>query len=176
MEIWKDVIGYEGIYQVSSLGRVKRVAGGHGATPGRVLKPIKHPNGYLQVCLYRDKKVSRKYVHRLVLEAHVGPAPEGCEGNHKSGDKTDNRIGNLGWVTRSENNKHAYRVLGREPTIAPPRGEAHGQSKLADEDVIEIRELWATGKYLQRELAEMFGVTRQTIGKIVNRRLWRHVA
>jgi len=125
-EIWKDVVGFEGIYQVSSLGRVKRVMG-YQCRKERILKPQQHRSGYLSISLSRDGQVSRKSVHRMVLEAHVGPAPEGCEANHRNGNVTDNRVANLEWVTKSENNQHAYRVLGRDPP--PVKGEANGRAK-----------------------------------------------
>jgi hypothetical protein len=173
VEEWKDVVGYEGIYQVSSLGRVMRVAGGHGATPGRIMKPMRDGNGYLQVSLYRDRKRARLYVHRMVAIAFLGQQPPGCEVNHKNGDRDDPRAENLEWVTRSENHRHAYRVLGRE--AAPSKGEAHGRSKLTRDDVKRIRMLYATGEYLQAELGEMFGVTGATIGQVVRRETWKHV-
>jgi len=172
-EIWGDVIGYEGLYQVSDRGRVKRVAGGQGAQAGRVLKPqLNTVTGYLHVGLSQDGKVSRKYVHRLVLEAHVGSAPSPKhEGNHKSGDRANNRVENLEWVTRAENERHAFRELGHEGA----KGEANGSAILTRDDVIEIRELWATGEYLQRELAEMFGISEGAIGHIVRRETWKEV-
>jgi len=175
-ERWRDVIGYEGIYQASNLGRVMRVAGGvQGATAGRILKPIKQSDGYLRVALCRDGKRKQVPVHRLVLEGHVGSAPSPKhEGNHKSGVRDDNRVENLEWVTRSENHKHAYRVLARDPVCV--LGEAHGLAKLTARKVCQIRELYASGNYTQRELGEMFGVHQVTIGRIVRRETWKHVS
>jgi len=173
-EVWKDVVGYEGVYQVSSLGRVKRVAGGMGATPGRILKPHRRPDGYLTANLCRDGKPKQVRIHRLVAERFLGPAPSPRhEVNHKNGDKTDNRVENLEWVTRSENHTHAYRQLGRQ--AAPTKGEASNLSKLTRRDVVEIRKLWATGKYTLAELGEMFGVSKSNISMIVNRKTWQHV-
>lgn len=172
-EIWKDVEGYEGLYQVSNRGRVMRVAGGMGATPGRILRPGKTTAGYLQVSLCRDRRRKRISVHRLVAIAFLGPAPKGCEVNHKNGDKADNRAENLEWVTRSENHAHAYRVLGNQ---CPCReGEANGHAKLTDRKVRRIRKLYDTGKHTQAELGEMFGVAENTISQVVNRKTWRHV-
>jgi len=173
-EEWRDVNGYEELYQVSDRGRVKRVARGHGTHPGRILRPGQHRNGYLTVMLYRDGKQARVYVHRLVAVAFHGPAPEGCEVNHRNGDKHDNRTENLEWMTKSENHKHAYRVLGQEPISI--KGEANGHSKLTRREVVEIRRLYATGDYTQRELGEMFGVSDVCISLIVRRKRWAHVS
>lgn len=174
MEVWKDVVGYEDVYQVSNRGRVMRVASGMGATPGRILKPAWAGRGYLIVTLCRDGKGKRVYVHRLVLEAHVGPAPSPAhEGNHKNGDKTDNQVENLEWVTASENQLHACRILGKKnPGL---KGEAHGSAKLTEEDVKEIRRLYATGDHTKAGLGRMFGVSDVTIGHIIRRKTWRHI-
>jgi len=172
-EQWKDIDGYEGLYQVSDRGRAKRVAGGPSTHAGRILKPIKHPNGYLTVTLYRGGKSKQMLVHRLVAIAFLGDPPPGCEVNHKNGDKTDNRTENLEWVTASENMKHAYRVLGKQAPCV--NGEAHGCSKLMRREVIEIRKLSDVGGHTQAELAEMFGVSKGNIGYIVRRKSWKHV-
>lgn len=175
-EEWKDADGYEGLYQVSNMGRIMRVAGGQGAQAGRILKPILNRHtGYLHVGLYRDGKRTYLYVHRLVATAFLGvQLSPNHEINHKNGNRADNRVENLEWITRSENHKHAYRVLGRE--AAPSRGEAHGGSKLTRRDVRQIRKLYKTGDHTQADLAEMFGVAKPTIGHITRRETWKHVA
>jgi len=170
-EIWKDVIGYEGLYQVSNLGRVMRVAGGMGATPGRILKPWLQNGGYLQVTLSANDRRKVLSVHRLVAEALLErPSPAHNEVNHKNGVKSDPRVENLEWVTRKQNLAHRETILG-----ISSKGEANGLAKLADEDVIEIRELYATGKYTQVELGEMFQVSFATISDIVRRETWQHI-
>ena len=173
-EIWKDVVGYEGMYQVSDRGRARRISKGPGTYPGRLLKPYTDAYGYLRVDLRCNGKRKNATVHRLVAEAFLGPAPSPKhEVNHKNGDRVDNRVENLEWVTRSENLTHAFRVLGSRHGIS--QGEAHGQAKLTRRDVVEIRRLWATGDYTQAELGEMFGVTQSTIHLIVTRKHWKHV-
>lgn len=169
MEIWEDVIGFEGLYQVSNMGHVKSFH--RDKIHGQILKPISHSGGYLWVNLSRDGEQWHKYVHRLVAEAFLGQAPPGYEVNHKNGDKADNRAKNLEWVTHSKNGLHAHRVLGREA----PKGEGVGTSKLTDEKVVEIRRLYNIREHTQRELGRMFGVTREEIWRIVHHKLWQHV-
>jgi hypothetical protein len=173
-EEWEDVVGYEGVYQVSDYGRVRRAAPGPGTWPGRVLKPGRAGRGYLTVDLSLDGRIERMYVHRLVAEAFFGPAPSPKhEVNHKNGVIDDNRVENLEWVTPSENQLHACRILGRKnPGF---RGEAHSQVKLTRRQVRSIRRLYETHKYTKAELGRMFGVTQENIGHIVRRKTWRHV-
>jgi len=174
-EEWKDVVGYVGLYQASSLGRVKSLKPGR-RRYGCILRPARNNRGYLTVALYQDGKQSRVYVHRLVAEAFLGsqPSPD-HEVNHKNGDKVDNRVENLEWVTKSENHKHAYGVLGRKPMLPNFCGEQHGMSKFTDGKVVEIRRLYATGNHSYRELGRMFGVSHNNIGRIVRCETWQHV-
>lgn len=108
-EIWKDIAGFEGIYQVSSLGRVRSLTRKvwNYTKPGRVLKPHMKPNGYLQVSLKSPERSEKHfYIHRAVAEAFI-PNPKGLrQVNHKNFDKTDNRVENLEWVTPQENILH----------------------------------------------------------------------
>lgn len=101
-EEWRPVVGYEGLYEVSDLGRVKRVAAGQGATPG-IRKQSTHPSGYKQVSLSKGNRQRTHKAHRLVLEAFVGPRPEGMESCHANDIPGDNRLENLRWGTRREN-------------------------------------------------------------------------
>ena len=102
-EIWKDIEEYEGLYQVSNLGRVKRV------TTGRILKGCKHSGGYLHICLYKNGSQFTKIIHRLVAQAFI-PNPESKpQVNHIDEDKTNNMVSNLEWSTSNENNNHGTR-------------------------------------------------------------------
>ena len=127
-EVWRDIPGYEGKYQASSLGRirsldrvVKRRNWSSFRLPGRVLKPRLSHKGYLLVGLCTEARTKNYSVHRLVARAFI-PNPKGKpEINHRNGDKTDNRVENLEWVTTAENVRHSITVLGHTrstPTYA----------------------------------------------------------
>ena len=111
------VVGYEKRYEVSDDGRVRN----NGKRKGGEIRPTKNramhnQNGYPCLTLYKGAKGKLFYVHRLVLEAFVSHRPKGMECNHKNGIKTDNRLKNLEWCTRSENLKHAFRIGLAKPT------------------------------------------------------------
>lgn len=98
-EIWKDVAGWEGLYQVSTYGRVKSLKYGK----ERILKHSKNSSGYLTVGLSIESKTFSKVVHRLVAIAFVPNPDNKCDVNHIDEDKTNNNVNNLNWMTRSEN-------------------------------------------------------------------------
>lgn len=126
VEEWRPVVGFEGIYEVSSLGRIRRVgraartgrAYGGGARIGRIRKPQTVKGGYKVVALWRDGRQTMRLVHLIVAEAFLGPCPDGMEVNHKEGrNKWDNSVANLEYMTRTENMKHAYRTGLRTTTV-----------------------------------------------------------
>ena len=113
-EIWKDIEGYEGLYEVSNYGRVKSLGNGKSTNKNnckeRILKPRKNRYGYLQVGLYKEGKVKRPCIHRLVAEAFI-PNTENLEQvNHIDEDKTNNCVENLEWCTREYNNNYGTRI------------------------------------------------------------------
>ena len=111
-------------------------------------------------------------VHRAVALAFIGPRPDGYQVNHRSGDKLDNSVANLEYVTCRRNIRHAWRTgLYRSEHS---RGEKNPFAKLTDEDVQAIRQLSASVPIGQ--LATQFGVTRENIWQIVKRKTWKHVA
>lgn len=112
MEIWKSVSGYEGIYEVSNAGRVRR--------NGRILKPWRTKNGYIHVTLCSDKRKKQVLVHRLVAKAFLEDIPGKDYVNHKNCNPSDNRVENLEWVTQSENVKYSY-ITGRAKNVARKR-------------------------------------------------------
>jgi hypothetical protein len=118
MELWKDVKGYEGFYEVSNLGRVRRVCkyvgsglrfNDHVLRRGGVLKQNKKRNGYLTVDLSKDNTVKTISVHRIVAEAFLEKIDGKDFVNHKNCNREDNRVENLEWCTPKENSEHAKR-------------------------------------------------------------------
>ena len=166
-EEWRPAVGFEGIYAVSDRGRVRRVAPAAGTRVGHILKQTRDTDGYLRLSLRRDSQRITRKVHRLVAEAFLGPCPDGYEGNHRNGIKTDNRPDNLEWVTHFGNACHAV-TLGLHPW-----GERHRAAKLKEADVLIIRA--AMGKVKVRQLAQQFGVARRTIYNVQGRKNWRHI-
>lgn len=168
-EKWVDVLGFEGVYAISSLGRVMRVSGGAGSRAGRILKPDTSTKGYLRVSLYKGKRKEtyRPFVHQLVARAFIGPCPVGYQVNHIDGDKTNNRPANLEYATLLENLVHARRT-----GLLDVHGENHPQAKLTPRNVQDLRCMYATGDWSQRELATKFAISQTQVGRIVRNESW----
>lgn len=169
-EQWRPVIGYEGLYEVSDLGRVRSLARqtSMGARGGRVLKPNPLPKGYLAVTLSRPPNVKRRvaYVHTLVLEAFVGPRPPGMDACHSPDPTPANcRLDNLRWDTR-RNNFADKRQHGTQT-----RGGRHPQALLTEEQAAEILASSESGSALARR----FGVTQSTVSAIRRGKNWKHL-
>jgi len=133
----------------------------------RKMKPRPTPRkGRLRV------DIDRKWiqVHRLVLEAFVGPCPDGMQGLHWDDDVSNNCISNLRWGTPRENKVDA----SRNGRLTFPRGEQHGCAKLKPEQVKEIRNRVSDGESLA-SMGRLFGVTTSGIYRIVHRKTWAHV-
>ena len=105
-EVWKDIPEYEGLYQVSNLGRVKSLK------REKFLKPNVDAYGYLCVDLYKNKNHNFKRIHRHVAEAFIPNLENKPQINHIDGNKQNNNVNNLEWVTPCENIKHKFDVLG----------------------------------------------------------------
>ena len=163
-EIWRPVVRWEGYYEVSNFGRVRRVLPGNGTRSGRILTPIRLSNGYVHVSLSRDNQHHAHSVHRLVLGAFRGSDSRPV--NHVNGLKADNRLSNLEYVTPSQNTAHAYRT----GLLRIYKGRNH-YAKLTPEAVRAIR----VAPGLHREIAKMYGIGRRTVGDIKAGRRWANL-
>lgn len=173
MEIWMDVTGFEGEFAVSNYGRVKSleryVKNGNGRriVRERIRVQGKHPQGYLTIAYKVDSPPL--LVHRVVA-LHFIPNPDKkAFVNHKDGNKQNNRVDNLEWATRQENEDHAY-----ETGLKNSTGSNNSMAKLNEDKVRMIRTLSKTGASI-KDLASEYGVHRVTIGRIINNRVWASV-
>ncbi len=170
-EVWRDVLGYEGYYQVSNMGRIKSLSRStyHFKNKERLFKMNPEKDGGIRVFLSKDLKNTRFQLHRLVAFAFI-PNPKNLPFiNHISGNRADNRVENLEWVTPSENILHAYRI-----GLKNAEGMNNGQAKLKDEDIIKIKQLYKDGVF-QKEIAKIFNVCRPLISMIVCNKIWKHL-
>jgi hypothetical protein len=175
--VWKPIKDYEGYYEVSSDGLVRslerrvpyRIKGFTRRQLGRIMSPARDGYGYLFVVLHRNSVKKTKKVHQLVAETFIGEV-DGKQVNHKDGDTNNNNVDNLEYVTPRENTWHAINVLGRRRD-----GEYHWHSKITNEDVVRMRELYKTGKYTQFDLSDIFGIHRGQISKILNHKSWGNI-
>ena len=163
---WKWIKGYKGLYRISRTGKIKSY---HKGFKGKILVQAENLQGYKIIGLYKNGRGKTFSVHRLVLETFVGSCPEGMQACHNDGDKTNNKVSNLRWDTPRNNSKD--RVL--HGTQA--KGEIIGTSILTDEEVLEIRELYATKEFSITKLATIYEVGKSTIRYIINGTYWAHV-
>lgn len=157
-EIWRPVIGFEELYSVSNIGRVRRDKRAKRTYPGRLL--TQHPNnsGYMQVHLSRDGDNVRR-VHRLVAEAFIGPCPVGREVNHRDGQKENNAASNLEYVTRGENINHTIRMYG-------PRRK---RVKLTAHEESQIVRMHTMKSHTYKEMADLFCLSISGVWQVLRR-------
>ncbi len=172
-ESWRPVLGYESLYEVAADGRVRsldRTTQSGQKRRGKTLKPLFSGNGYYQVALALHGAVARRSVHRIVAEAFIGLAPSPAHQiNHKNADKSDNRCANLEWVTAQSNTAHATRLGLR------PFGIRHGNARLTDEEVREIRARYIKSGESQKRIAADYGISQVSVSCICRRKTWKHV-
>lgn len=162
-ENWRRVAtpGFETLYEVSDLGRVRRAKSGH------VLKPGAHPKGYWNYTLANGVR-KNALGHRLVLEAFAGPCPEDHEARHLDGNRKNNQLGNLIWGTSSENEDDKK---GHD-TVA--YGERNGMARLTTGQVQEIIHRCESGE-TQQSIARAFGIKQPQVSRLVNGKRWGHL-
>ena len=169
VEVWKPVVGYEGLYEVSDQGRVRSLdrkfinaRGQRRTCKGRILSQSL-VEGYPQVALCSWGHMRLRKVHQLVLESFTGPRPGvGWDACHCDGIKTNNAIGNLRWDTKQAN--QADRVLHGTDS----RGVKCKTAKLTEQQVLEIR----ASSLRYREIADLYGIGISTVGRIKNQKSW----
>jgi hypothetical protein len=127
-EEWRPIEGFEGLYEVSNLGRFRN------AQTGLIRRTqAKAGTGYRIITLMKNGRCNTRSVHRLVAHAFLGPRPDGLQCAHLSGDPGDNRAANLAYTTAKENNSHKH-LHG-----TAQMGERHNFAKMTEADVLHIR-------------------------------------
>lgn len=182
-EIWKDVEEFKGYYEVSNLGRVRtkaifiphdgnfnKATGGYIKKHHVIAKGYVNRYGYLHTKLCKLGDCKHRTIHRLVAIAFLENPENYKQVNHIDGDKQNNRVDNLEWVSASQNIRHAYDTgLMNSDHL---KGENHYNSKLTEQNVKEIREYYKNKELSQRGLAKKYGVGVTTIADIINNKTW----
>lgn len=146
-------------YQVSNLSRIRRITGlRRKKSRDGILKQHKSSStGYMFVILSQHGKTKYTTVHSMVLEAFIGRRPKGYVSNHRDGNRTNNKLWNLEYVTYGQNVR-----LGK-------------LSKLTEVDVCRMRNAYKAGGVRQRVLAQEYGVTQQTVSQVVGGKTWKNI-
>ena|SRR3989304_3536307 len=166
---WKPIDGYEHCYLVSDTGLIKSVARYRPSREGNIRRPT-YPRGYVYVELSKNNKKSKRSVHRMVALAFIPNPMRLPEVNHLDGDKKNNRVSNLEWCTKSENQLHSFRI-GRVPACV--QGKRNPNAKLTELQVKEIRKRMIMEK--TTHLAKEYGVTFGAIARIKNGTGWANI-
>ena len=164
-ERWRQIVDYEGLYDISDFGRVRSARKSTNTFVGRMLRPGEHSLGYHQVILYKDGVQRHHYIHRLVASVFIGECNDGEQVNHIDGNKKNNRLDNLEYVTPSENSLHAFSI-GKSSQV----GERNSCAKLTEDKVLEVMSL--LGTMPQWKIGKLFGVNQSVISRISTGGAW----
>lgn len=170
--VWKDIQGYEGLYQVSCSGLVKsleRINNQNHRIKECFIKPTKAGKGYLKAKLCKGKDTKCFYIHRLVASAFCQKPTSANQVNHIDGNKANNFARNLEWITAKGNVQHAL-VKGLIPWI----GAGSHYAKLTEEKVAEILTLLRKGEITATAIAKQFNVSNGCISMIANGKTWKY--
>lgn len=162
---WRPVPEYEGIYEVSENGQIRRCVDKRNHRAGKILAQHLTHDGYCRLTLHKDCESRMFTIHVLVAAAFIGPRPSGLQVNHKDANKLHNNYLNLEYATGQENQQHAS-VHG-----LAAHGERGGNSKLTWKRVDRLRFMWMNGVPPKR-LSAIFGVSAVQVGNIVSGKQW----
>jgi hypothetical protein len=163
-EIWKDVMDFEGRYQVSDFGRIKSFARNK---LGIIITPYKTQFGYHAITLRINKKLTYRFIHRVVATAFIPNPNNKPSVNHKNGIRTDNRLDNLEWCTAKENTQDGI----RRQTIKVA-GDNSKRRKINYASVLLIRQAHLRGEPM-KSIARQHGLCIPQIWNICNYKSWR---
>lgn len=172
MEEWRSIPGYEKYYEISSEGRVRsfdRIVASGRLRRGRTLSQAV-VTGYMQVCLCVLGESKKFYTHVLVALSFIGSKPDGLEVNHKDGNKSNNSVDNLEYITPSANMDHSY----RSGLHFAMRGENNPFAKLTEGDVRKIRAMRESGEKVS-SISKVMGISTTHVKYIVSRKAWSHI-
>jgi hypothetical protein len=167
VEVWKDIKGFEGLYMVSNIGNVKRLKS-KWVLNERLIGRLVDRDGYFRRTLCKNSLCKQITEHRLVATTFIENLENKLTINHINGIKTDNRVENLEWNTNLENKQHAIST-----GLTDLKGTNHPRCKLSEKDVLEIREIGFT--QTRTALSKKYGVSRNSILGIINRKYWNHI-
>lgn len=174
-EVWKDIVGFENFYQVSSYGRVRsldritisRRSKNH--LKGKILSTTLNTKGYPHIRLSKEGKRETFRVHRLVAQTFI-PNPDNLEiVNHIDSNKTNNNISNLEWCSEMDNRLHARKIFNDTAY-----GEECNLSKLTETQVKEIRTNGKMGM-TNEQIGKLYNVSHETIRNVLNGNSWKHI-
>lgn len=169
-ELWKDIPGFAGRYQVSNLGKIKSLNYNRSGRPG-IIKLCRSKKGYLRTTLWFGKNRKTMTVHRVVSLVFIDNPKDLKEVNHIDGDKENNAVQNLEWCTRGGNIKHAYKQ-----GLRSAQGGNNANAKLKESDVLKIRGVFAKEKTPTfKSIAQEYKVSPSTIKKVVTRQSWPQI-
>lgn len=175
-EEWRDVSGYEGMYQVSNLGRLKSLERYVRHSANNISLKKEHifnvgiSNKSLIAILSKEGTSKGYLIYRLVAKAFI-PNPENKpEVNHIDGNRMNNKVTNLEWATRSENEKHAYDT----GLYVSRKGENHPMSKITRNDILKMYDLFNAGNS-KKQIAEIFNISYSHVCRIFKGSTWKHL-